>query len=60
MSAFGLDNGLCLCNQLGSQLDGMPVNFKFPIDESSLSESDFEVLDSLETYTTPICVFESS
>ena len=26
---FGLDNGLpsLLCNQLGSQLDGMPVNF---------------------------------
>jgi hypothetical protein len=56
---FGLDNGLpsLLCNQLGSQLDGMPVNFKFPIDESSLSESDFEVLDSLGNIHTPICVF---
>ena len=44
---FGLDNGLpsLLCNQIGSQLDGMPVNFKFPIDESSLSEIDFEVLN---------------
>ena len=56
---FGLDNGLpsILCNQLGSQLDGMPVNFKFPIDESSLSESDFEVLDSLGNIHNPICVF---
>ncbi len=56
---FGLDNGLpsLLCNQLGSQLDGMPVNFKFPIDESSLSESDFEVLDSLGNIHNPICVF---
>ena len=46
---FGLDNGLpsLLCNQLGSLLDGMPVNFKFPLDASSLSETDFEVLDSL-------------
>ena len=35
----------------------MPVNFKFPIDESSLSESDFEVLDSLGNIHTPICVF---
>ena len=40
---FGLDNGLpsLLCNQLGSQLDGMPVNFKFPLDASSLSGTDF-------------------
>jgi hypothetical protein len=56
---FGLDNGLpsLLCNQLGSQLDGMPVNFKFPLDASSLSETDFEVLDSLGNIHTPICVF---
>ena len=56
---FGLDNGLpsLLCNQIGSQLDGMPVNFKFPIDESSLSETDFEVLDSLGNMHTPVCVF---
>ena len=41
---LGFDNGLpsLLCNQMGSQLDGMPVNFKFPIDESSLSESDLK------------------
>ncbi len=56
---FGLDNGLpsLLCNQIGSQLDGMPVNFKFPIDASSLSETDFEVLDSLGNIHTPACAF---
>ena len=56
---FGLDNGLpsLLCNQIGSQLDGMPVNFKFPLDASSLSETDFEVLDSLGNIHTPVCVF---
>ncbi|MAD50314.1 MAG: hypothetical protein CMC95_03300 [Flavobacteriales bacterium] len=56
---FGLDNGLpsLLCNQLGSQLDGMPVNFKFPLDALSLSETDFEVLDSLGNIHTPICAF---
>ena len=56
---FGLDNALpslILCNQLGSQLDGMPVNFKFPLDVSSLSETDFEVLDSLGNIHTPMCV----
>jgi len=54
---FGLDNGLpsLLCNQLGSLLDGMPVNFKFPLDASSLSETDFEVLDSLGNIHTPMC-----
>ena len=54
---FGLDNGLpgLLCNQPGSLLDGMPVNFKFPIDASTLSESDFEVLDNLGNIHTPIC-----
>ena len=56
---FGLDNGLpsLLCNQLGSQLDGMPVNFKFPLDASSLSETDFEVLDGLGNIHIPICAF---
>jgi hypothetical protein len=55
---FGLDNVLpgLLCNQPGSLLDGMPVNFKFPLDASSLSEADFEVLDSLGNIHTPICV----
>ena len=50
---FGLDNALpslFLCNQQAGLLDGMPVNFKFPLDASSLSEADFEVLDSLEIY----------
>ena len=56
---FGLDNALpsLLCNQLGSLLDGMPVNFKFPLDASSLSETDFEVIDSLGNIHTPICAF---
>ena len=54
---FGLDNGLSslLCNQPGSLLDGMPVNFKFPLDASSLSETDFEVLDSLGNIHIPMC-----
>ena len=54
---FGLDNGLpsLLCNQPGSLLDGMPVNFIFPIDASSLSENDFEVVDSLGNIHTPVC-----
>ena len=45
-----------MCIQPGSLLDGMPVNFKFPLDASSLSETDFEVLDSLGNIHTPICV----
>lgn len=54
---FGLDNALpgMLCNQPGSLLDGMPVNFQFPLDASSLSETDFEVIDSLGNVHTPIC-----
>ena len=54
---FGLDNALpgLLCNQPGSLLDGMPVNFQFPLDASSLSETDFEVLDNLGNVHTPIC-----
>ncbi len=56
---FGLDNALpslILCNQQGGLLDGMPVNFKFPLDVSSLSETDFEVIDSLGNLHTPMCV----
>ena len=54
---FGLDNGLpsLLCNQLGSLLDGMTINFKFPLDASSLSETDFEVVDSLGNIHIPMC-----
>ena len=37
-------------------LDGMPVNFKFPLDASSLL-TDFEVIDSLGNIHTPICAF---
>ena len=56
---FGLDNGLTslLCNQPGSLIDGMPVNFEFPLDASSLSESDFEVVDSLGNIHIPMCAF---
>ena len=55
---FGLDNALpgILCNQPGILLDGMPVNFIFPIDSSSLSETDFKVVDSFGNIHTPICV----
>ena len=55
---FGLDNVLpgLLCNQPGNLLDGMPVNFKLPLDVSSLSETDFEVLDSLGNIHIPSCV----
>ena len=35
----------------------MPVNFKFPLDALSLSETDFEVLDNLGNIHTPVCVF---
>ena len=54
---FGLDNALpsILCTQPGNQLDGMPVNFKYPLDAATLSGSDFEVVDSLGNIHIPIC-----
>ncbi|MAI86610.1 MAG: hypothetical protein CMF99_05545, partial [Candidatus Marinimicrobia bacterium] len=54
---FGLDNALpsLLCNQLGILLDGMPVNFIFPLDSSSLSSTDFEVVDSFGNIHIPMC-----
>jgi hypothetical protein len=55
---FGLDNALpslILCNQQGGLVDGMPVNFKFPLDASSLSGADFEVVDSLGNIHIPMC-----
>jgi len=56
---FGLDNALpfqanFLCPGAAG-MDGMPVNFRFPIDASSLSASDFEVVDSLGTIHIPVC-----
>lgn len=59
---FGLDNALAglLCNQPGSLLDGMPVNFQFPLDASSLSETHFEVLDELGNVHAPICALLAS
>lgn len=56
---FGLDNAMpfqanLLCpGALG--MDGMPVNFKYPIDASTLSASDFEVVDSLGNIHIPMC-----
>jgi hypothetical protein len=37
---FGLDNALpgLLAGRPGILIDGMPVNFRFPLDSSSLSE----------------------
>jgi hypothetical protein len=56
---FGLDNALpslLLCNQKEGLIDGMTVNFKFPLDTSSLSETDFEVFDNLGNIHIPMCV----
>lgn len=56
---FGLDNAMpfqanFLCpGALG--MDGMPVNFIYPIDASTLSASDFEVEDSLGNIHIPMC-----
>ena len=56
---FGLDNAMpfqanFLCP--GAQgMDGMPVNFIYPIDASTLSGSDFEILDSLGNVHIPMC-----
>ena len=36
-----------LAGRPGILIDGMPVNFRFPLDSSSLLETDFEVVDSL-------------
>jgi hypothetical protein len=60
VSAFhGLDNAMPFQINLicpgGANMDGMPLNFRFPIDESSLDESDFEIIDSLGNSHTPIC-----
>lgn len=56
---FGLNNAMpfqanFLC--AGAQgMDGMPVNFIYPIDASTLSASDFEVEDSLGNIHIPMC-----
>jgi hypothetical protein len=56
---FGLDDALplqanFLCpSALG--MDGMPVNFLYPIDATTLSASDFEVIDSLGVIHIPLC-----
>ncbi len=56
---FGLDNAMpfqanLLCpGAMG--MDGMPVNFIFPIEASTLSASDFEVIDGLGNIHIPMC-----
>jgi hypothetical protein len=35
--------------------DAMPVSFKYSIDETTLSESDFEVIDNMGVPHTPLC-----
>ena len=54
---FGLDNALpsIVCNPLGSMLECTPVNIRFPLDSSSLSGTDFEVVDSLGNIHIPMC-----
>ena len=54
VSFFGLDNALpgLLAGRPGILIDGMPVNFRFPLDSASLSGIDFEVVDSLGKYTS--------
>jgi len=53
---FGLDNALpgLLAGRPGILIDGMPVNFRFPLDSSSLLETDFEVVDSLGNIHIPM------
>jgi len=53
---FGLDNALpgLLAGRPGILIDGMPVNFRFPLDSSSLSVTDFEVVDSLGNIHIPM------
>lgn len=57
---FGLDNALPFQANFifcpGAQgMDGMPVNFILPIDASTLSGSDFEVIDSIGNIHIPLC-----
>lgn len=56
---FGLDNAMPLqANVLcpgAFGMDGMPVNFKYPIDANSLTASDFEVVDSKGNIHIPLC-----
>lgn len=57
---FGLDNALPFQANFifcpGAQgMDGMPVNFILPIDASTLSGSDFEVVDSIGNIHIPLC-----
>ena len=56
---FGLDNGLpgLLCNQPGIMLDGMPVNFIFPIDSSSYRKLILKLSIALETYILLFVLF---
>jgi hypothetical protein len=56
---FGLDDAMPIqANFLcpgAAGMDGMPVNFIYPIDASTLSASDFEVEDNLGNIHIPMC-----
>jgi hypothetical protein len=58
---FGLNNGTPLRTNLlvrgGSGQDGMPINFKDEIDESTLQAEDFVVIDSKGIEHTPLGAF---
>jgi hypothetical protein len=56
---FGLDNALPININLicrgGKNMDGMPVNFNYPIDPNTLAPEDFEVVDRRGNLYTPMC-----
>ena len=52
-----MDYRRLLAGQPGIWIDGMPVNFRFPLDSSSLSVTDFEVVDSDGNIHIPMNLF---
>jgi hypothetical protein len=56
---FGLNNAAPIwVNTIcpgGLNQDAMPVSFKYSIDETTLSEFDFEVIDNMGNPQTPLC-----
>ena len=56
---FGLDNALpirinAICPG-GFLRDGMPVNFRYAIDETTLDNADFQIIDRMGNVYTPLC-----